>query len=87
VLQRHTGPIFPLIEDLFGQSIVEVQQEIAGTLITPELASVLKVDIGAAALEIRRTYKTAEGRIAQVTINIHPASHFRHSMTMRRVKT
>jgi GntR family transcriptional regulator len=87
VLQRHNGPIFPLIEDLFGQNIVEVQQEIAGTLITPELAGILKVEVGAAALEIRRTYKTAEGRIAQVTINIHPASHFRHSMTMRRVKT
>ena len=29
LLQRHTGPIFPLIEDLFGVSIVEVHQEIA----------------------------------------------------------
>lgn len=30
LLQRHIGPIFHLIEDLFGQSIVEVHQEIAG---------------------------------------------------------
>ena len=29
LLQRHTGPIFPLIEDLFGVSVVEVHQEIA----------------------------------------------------------
>ena len=29
LLQRHAGPIFPLIEDLFGVSIVEVHQEIA----------------------------------------------------------
>ena len=29
LLQRHNGPIFPLIEDLFGVSIVEVHQEIA----------------------------------------------------------
>ena len=35
LLQRHTGPIFPLIEDLFGVSIVEVHQEIAAVLIAP----------------------------------------------------
>jgi hypothetical protein len=35
LLQRHTGPIFHLIEDLFGQSIVEVHQEIAAALISP----------------------------------------------------
>jgi GntR family transcriptional regulator len=86
LLQRHTGPIFPLIEDLFGQCIVEVHQEIAATLITTTLAPGLKVEVGSAALEVRRTYKTSDGEVAQVTINTHPASRFRHSMTMRRVR-
>ncbi len=87
LLQRHTGPIFPLIEDLFGQRIVEVHQEIAATLISPVLAGRLKVKPGTPALEFRRTYKMTDGDIAQVTINTHPASRFRHSMTLRRVKT
>ena len=87
LLQRHTGPIFPLIEDLFGQSITEVQQEIAAVLVAPALAQGLKVDPGSAALEMRRTYRTSDGKIAQVTISTHPASRFRHSMTMRRVKS
>src|ERR1700744_1924231 len=39
LLQRHEGPIFPLIEDLFGLSIVEVQQEIAAVVLSPALAS------------------------------------------------
>jgi GntR family transcriptional regulator len=86
LLQRHTGPIFPLIEDLFGQSIAEVHQEIAAVLISPALADGLKVEPGTAALEVRRTYKMSDGRVAQVTINTHPASRFRHSMTMRRVR-
>src|SRR5580704_7473772 len=86
LLQRHTGPIFPLIEDLFGQSIAEVHQEIAAVLISPALADGLKVEPGTAALEVRRTYKMSDGGIAQVTINTHPASRFRHSMTMRRVR-
>jgi len=86
LLQRHTGPIFPLIEDLFGQSIEEVHQEIAAVLISPALAQGLKVEAGTAALEVRRTYRTSDGGVAQVTVNTHPASRFRHSMTMRRVR-
>jgi DNA-binding GntR family transcriptional regulator len=86
LLQRHTGPIFPLIEDLYGVSVVEVYQEIGAVLITPELAERLKVSVGAPAVEVHRTYTTSDGEIAQVTINTHPASRFRHSMTLRRVK-
>ena len=38
------------------------------------------------ALEVRRIYKLALGTTALIAINTHPASRFRHSMTMRRVK-
>lgn len=86
LLQRHSGPIFPLIEDMFGRSIVEVHQEISAVLMPAELAVGLQVDPGAAALELRRTYLTSDGETAQVTVNTHPASRFRHSMTLRRVK-
>jgi DNA-binding GntR family transcriptional regulator len=86
LLPRHTGPIFPLIEDMFGQSIVEVEQEISAGLVTLGMIDGLKVKPGTAVLEVRRTYKVAKGKVAQVTINTHPASRFRHSMTMRRVK-
>jgi GntR family transcriptional regulator len=86
LLQRHRGPIFHLIEDLFGQSIVEVHQEIAAALISPALARGLKAKAGATALEVQRTYRLATGKIAQVAINTHPASRFRHAMTMRRVR-
>jgi GntR family transcriptional regulator len=86
LLQRHTGPIFPLIEDLFGVSVVEVQQEIAAVVLSPELAARLDTDAGTPALQMRRTYKTSDGEVAQVTVNTHPSSRFRHSMTMRRVK-
>jgi GntR family transcriptional regulator len=86
LLQRHTGPIFPLIEDLFGLSILEVRQEIAAVLISPALADQLSVDVGSPALEVHRTYTASDGEVAQVTINTHPAARFRHSMTMRRVR-
>jgi len=62
----------------FGQSIVEVHQEIAAALLSPVLARGLKVKAGTTALEVQRTSKLANGRIAQVAINTHPASRFRH---------
>lgn len=86
MLQNHTGPIFPLIEDLFGLSIVEVRQEISAVQVGADLAGRLKVEPGTPALEMQRTYTTSDGEIAQVTVNTHPGSRFRHSMTMRRVK-
>jgi DNA-binding GntR family transcriptional regulator len=86
LLHRHSGAIFPLIEDLFGASIVEVHQEISAIVMSPELAEGLRVDAGSAALAMQRTYRTSDGEVAQVTINTHPASRYRHSMTMRRVK-
>lgn len=87
LLQRHTGPIFPLIEDMFGQGIVEVHQQISATLVWASVADSLAVEAGTPALEVRRTYKTGEEKVAQVTLNTHPAARFQHSMTMRRVKT
>lgn len=86
MLQRHSGPIFPLIEDLYGVSIVEVHQEITAIALTTELAALLHGDTGAPALQMQRTYTTSDGEVAQVTVNTHPAARYRHSMTMRRVK-
>lgn len=86
LLQRHSGPIFPLIEDLFGLRIVEVHQEIAAVLVSSGLAERLKIEAATPALEVHRTYTTSDGQVAQLTINTHPASRFRHSMTMRRVR-
>jgi DNA-binding GntR family transcriptional regulator len=86
LLPRHSGPIFPLIEDLFGVSIVEVHQIISAISASDELAAALNVAPGSAALQMQRTYTTSDGEVAQVTVNTHPADRFRHSMTMRRVK-
>jgi len=86
ILQRHNGPIFPLIEDMFGRTVVEVHQEIAAVPMREDLGARLDVEPGTAALEVRRTYKTSDGEVAQVTINTHPGNRYRHSMTLRRVK-
>lgn len=85
LLQRHSGPIFPLIEDVFGVSVVEVRQHIRAVIITPELSTVLAVEPGTAGLQMQRSYTTSEGEIAQVTVNTHAGDDYRYSMTLHRV--
>ncbi|ORV50012.1 GntR family transcriptional regulator [Mycolicibacter engbaekii] len=85
LLQRHTGPIFPLIEDVFGVSVVEVRQHIRAVIITPELSTALAVAPGTAGLQMQRRYTTSEGEIAQVTVNTHAGDDYRYSMTLHRV--
>ena len=86
LLQRNRGPIFHLIEDMFGQRIAEVHQEIAAESVPVALAAGLKVKPGDMVLLVQRAYRLASGKIVQVAINTHPAARFRHTMTMRRVK-
>ncbi|MGV0747158.1 GntR family transcriptional regulator [Mycolicibacter minnesotensis] len=85
LLQRHSGPIFPLIEDVFGVSIVEVRQHIRAVIVSAELSTALAVDPGTAGLQMQRSYTTSEGEIAQVTVNTHAGDDYRYSMTLHRV--
>jgi GntR family transcriptional regulator len=87
LLQRHVGPIFHLVEDLFGQRIAEVNQEIAAARMPQAMTDHLQVKGDDMALEVRRVYRLASSKIALIAINTHPASRFRHSMTMRRLKS
>lgn len=86
LLKRNRGPIFHLIEDLFGQRIDEVQQTISACVVPPVLARGLHVEPKTMALEVQRTYLLASGKVALVAINTHPAERFRHMMTMRRLR-
>jgi DNA-binding GntR family transcriptional regulator len=87
LLQRHRGPIFELIEDLYGEHVGEVHQELSARPVPDTLADGLGVDGGDTAIEVQRTYRLASGKTAQVVFNLHPAERFRYAMTMRRVKS
>jgi DNA-binding GntR family transcriptional regulator len=87
LIQRQPGPIFPLIEDLFGERIEKVSQEISGGLIDARLAERLGAEPGSAALEVKRCFTLANGKIAQVTTSTYPAARYRHAMTIRRTRS
>ena len=84
LLQHHSGPVFPLIENMFGVQVVEIHQRTSAILIPPALATRLKVKVATAGLSIRHTFQLADRDIAEVAISTHPAGRFHQAITMRR---
>ena len=75
LLQRQTGPIFHLIEDLFGQSIVEVHRNRRGI----DFAGAGQWTQGKGRNHHARSTTHLQARDrqgAQVAINTHPAADF-----------
>jgi GntR family transcriptional regulator len=85
LLQRHSGPLVLLIEDMFALRHVSIDQEISATLMSPAVATALQAkDPMEPAIQIRRTFRMADESIIQISVHTHPASRFRHTMRIRR---
>lgn len=86
LLRHHSGPLVTLIEDMFGQKVTQLNQDISAALIPPELAAELEVEPGTPAILVRRACRTADDNIVEANIEIYPASRFRYSVTLHRAK-
>lgn len=76
-------PVYTLIEKQYGETIVEIKQEISATSLKPDEARALKVKAGSAGLVVTRRYLGANDRIIEVAVNLHPADRFSYSMSLR----
>jgi DNA-binding GntR family transcriptional regulator len=75
--------IYGLIEELYGERIVEVQQDI-GSIATPDrVAKLLGVAPGSPALHVLRSYYAANERLVSVSVNFYPQNRFRISTRWR----
>jgi GntR family transcriptional regulator len=84
LMPRQRGPIWQLIEDMYGERLVEVEQTLSVRGVPAELAQGLQVEPDSSVVEVRRTYKTTTGKVAEVSINLYPAAKFRFSMKLGR---
>jgi len=84
LVTSHPGPVFKLIEDMFGQTIVELTQEISAELVPKRLAKVLEVEPGTPVVVVRRAFKTADGRIVEAALETYPAARFRYHFNLHR---
>jgi GntR family transcriptional regulator len=84
LLPRMRGPIWQLIEDTYGERLIEIEQTLRVRRVPPDIAPSLCVDDDAVVVEVRRTYRTSTGKVAEVSVNLYPADKFRFDMKLRR---
>ncbi|HSV81774.1 MAG TPA: GntR family transcriptional regulator [Ramlibacter sp.] len=84
LMARQRGPIWRLIEDIYGERLVEVEQSLRVRSLPAPIAERLQLDADSTVVEVCRTYRNSSGHIAEVSVNLYPADKFRFSMMLRR---
>ena len=86
LIGRRPGPIYLWIEDLYGESVTEVEQTLRTGKAPDEIAGTLGLAPLEAVVEVRRAYRLSSGSVAEVALNVYPANRFELTMTLRRSK-
>lgn len=76
--------IWEVIERHYGETLVEVEQQIDAVTIGDEHAHLLDVAEGTPALRLIRRYYATGRRLIELSINLHPAKRFSYSMRIKR---
>lgn len=86
LMDRRSGPIYALIEAVYGESISEVGQELRVVPLNRALSAKLEADPGETVVEIKRTYRLSDNFPAEITFNHYKASNFSLSINLKRVR-
>lgn len=81
---RQRGPVWRLIEDVYGERLVEVEQMLRVRPVPEDLFTGLQVEAESSVVEVSRTYRTTSGKVAEVSVNLYPADKFRFQMKLQR---
>ncbi len=76
-------PVYRLIEQQYGQTVVEVRQRIGATLVGEADARALAVKPGSAGLVATRHYVGKNEQVLEVAVNLHPAERYAYSQSLR----
>jgi DNA-binding GntR family transcriptional regulator len=86
LIGRRPGPIYLWIEDLYGESVAQVEQSLRTATAPGAIAATLGLAAGATVIEVQRFYRLSSGVVAEVARNLYPADRFELTMTLRRSK-
>lgn len=84
IFSSHTGRILPLIENMFGERIMTMTQQITADLVPAKLAAPLEVAKGSPAIVVRSLYHAEHGKLALITTEVYPAARFKYVKTLHR---
>jgi DNA-binding GntR family transcriptional regulator len=83
-LPDHRGAIYQMVEDEFGVSLADVEQNISAEPIDSYVAKRLGVSVKLWTVRVVRRYLDADGKLLLVSVNHHPADRFSYAMHLRR---
>ncbi len=86
LIGRRPGPIYLWIEDLYGESVAEVEQSLRTGQAPDDVSSLLGLAPGETVIEVQRIYRLSSGVIGEVARNLYPVGGFELTMTLRRSK-
>jgi DNA-binding GntR family transcriptional regulator len=72
------GPIFKLIERLYGVRATSVEQEIDACRLEDTLAARLQASAGSAALKVTRHWYDEAGKLIQCSVGLYPEGRSRY---------
>lgn len=81
---RARTAICAIIERRFGETIVEVEQQIDAAILSRDEAMRLGSTEGGPALKITRRYFVTGRRLVELSISLHPADRFSYAMSIKR---
>ena len=76
--------LWSLIERRFGETVVEVDQQIEASILDAGQAAQLLASAGSPALKFTRRYYVTGRRLVELSINLHPADRFSYKMSIVR---
>jgi GntR family transcriptional regulator len=86
IRNRHAGPIFEMIEDLYGVRVAELRQVLTARKVpSAEIAQTLGISEDDVVIEAARIYTLTSGKVAQLALSLYPANKFQSTITLRRV--
>lgn len=69
-------PVFRLVEDRFGERVVEVEQQVSAARLRAAEARLLEAKAGTAALRVLRRFTNAAGRVILVSEGLYPEGRY-----------
>lgn len=83
-LRDRKGPIYDLLEEVFGRRLARVEQQISAVSLDRDDAVSLNERRGVPALRTLRLYFDDKDRVLEVSDSIHPGDRFAFTMNLRR---
>ena len=79
--------MWSLIETRYGETVIEVSQQIEACILDAKQAADLDAKPGSPALKFTRRYYVTGRRLVEMSINLHPADRFSYHMNLTRDTT